>query len=109
MTTRYDLAIVGGGSAGLTAAFIAGRVGAKAILIRPAPVPDFNGRKRSFALPEFDRFWQQVQDADIMVGLHGTGIVPVPLADVADKQRLVEPDDALVLAARSVGTSFGDG
>ena len=31
--------------------------GAKAILIRPAPVPDFNGRRRSFALPEFDPFW----------------------------------------------------
>ena len=25
--------------------------GAKAILVRPAPVPDFNGRRRSFALP----------------------------------------------------------
>jgi len=33
MTDSYDLAIIGGGSAGLTAAFIAGRVGAKAILI----------------------------------------------------------------------------
>ena len=32
--------------------------GAKAILIRPAPVPDFNGRRRSFALPEFDPFWE---------------------------------------------------
>ena len=28
--------------------------GAKVILIRPAPVPDFNGRRRSFALEEFD-------------------------------------------------------
>ena len=28
--------------------------------IRPAPVPDFDGRRRSFALPEFDPFWAQV-------------------------------------------------
>ena len=33
MTNTYDLAVIGGGSAGLTAAFIAGRVGAKTILI----------------------------------------------------------------------------
>ncbi len=46
--------------------------GAKAILIRPAPVPDFNGRRRSFALPEFDPFWEAVQQADVMVGLHAS-------------------------------------
>ena len=46
--------------------------GAKVILIRPAPVPDFNGRRRSFALPEFDPFWKAVQDADILVGLHAS-------------------------------------
>ena len=46
--------------------------GAKAILIRPAPVPDFNGRRRSFALPEFDPFWEKVQEADIMVGMHAS-------------------------------------
>lgn len=46
--------------------------GAKVILIRPAPVPDFNGRRRSFALPEFDPFWKAVQDADILVGLHSS-------------------------------------
>src|SRR5262249_38568343 len=28
--------------------------GARAILVRPAPVPGYNGRRRSFALPEFD-------------------------------------------------------
>jgi pyruvate/2-oxoglutarate dehydrogenase complex dihydrolipoamide dehydrogenase (E3) component len=33
MTDTYDLAVIGGGSAGLTAAIIAGRVGAKSILI----------------------------------------------------------------------------
>ena len=46
--------------------------GAKAILVRPAPVPDFNGRRRSFALPEFDRFWKIVEDADIVVGMHAS-------------------------------------
>jgi len=46
--------------------------GAKAILIRPAPVPDFNGRRRSFALPEFDPFWEAVQQADILVGMHSS-------------------------------------
>jgi predicted TIM-barrel fold metal-dependent hydrolase len=46
--------------------------GARAILIRPAPVPDFNGRRRSFALPEYDRFWQRVQEADILVGMHSS-------------------------------------
>ena len=46
--------------------------GARAILIRPAPVPDFNGRRRSFALPEFDPFWEAVQQADVMVGLHSS-------------------------------------
>ena len=34
--------------------------GARAILVRPAPVPGFRG-PRSFALPEFDPFWQQVR------------------------------------------------
>jgi predicted TIM-barrel fold metal-dependent hydrolase len=46
--------------------------GAKVILIRPAPVPDFNGRRRSFALPEFDRFWKRVQEADVLVGMHAS-------------------------------------
>jgi predicted TIM-barrel fold metal-dependent hydrolase len=46
--------------------------GARIILIRPAPVPDVNGRRRSFALPEFDPFWKRVQEADIVVGLHAS-------------------------------------
>jgi predicted TIM-barrel fold metal-dependent hydrolase len=46
--------------------------GAKAILIRPAPVPDYNGRRRSFALPEFDAFWKAVEEADILVGMHSS-------------------------------------
>ncbi|HUR77103.1 MAG TPA: amidohydrolase family protein [Acidimicrobiales bacterium] len=46
--------------------------GAKIILIRPAPVPDFNGRRRSFALEEFDPFWEKVQEAGVVVGMHAS-------------------------------------
>lgn len=45
--------------------------GAKIILVRPAPVPGLNGM-RSFALPEFDPFWERVQAADIVVGMHSS-------------------------------------
>ncbi len=45
--------------------------GAKLILIRPAPVPGFQGY-RSFALPEFDPFWQRVTELDITVGMHAS-------------------------------------
>ena len=45
--------------------------GAKIILVRPAPVPGING-PRSFALPEFDPFWERVQAADIVVGMHAS-------------------------------------
>jgi predicted TIM-barrel fold metal-dependent hydrolase len=40
--------------------------GAKLILVRPAPVPGLDG-PRSFALPEFDPFWERVQEAGILV------------------------------------------
>ena len=40
--------------------------GAKVVLIRPAPVPGFRGT-RSFALPEFDPFWERVVEHDILV------------------------------------------
>jgi len=43
--------------------------GAKIFLIRVAPVPTWKGRK-SFALPEFDPFWEQVQELDLVVGMH---------------------------------------
>jgi predicted TIM-barrel fold metal-dependent hydrolase len=43
--------------------------GARIFLIRVAPVPTWRGRK-SFALPEFDLFWQRVQELDIVVGMH---------------------------------------
>ena len=45
--------------------------GAKVILIRPAAVPGVEG-VRSFALPEFDPFWQKVVEADIAVGMHAS-------------------------------------
>jgi predicted TIM-barrel fold metal-dependent hydrolase len=45
--------------------------GARAILIRPAPVPGLRG-PRSFGLPEFDPFWEKVQEADILVTLHSS-------------------------------------
>ncbi len=45
--------------------------GAKIVLIRPAPVPGYEGI-RSFALPEFDPFWQKVAEADIAVGMHSS-------------------------------------
>ena len=46
--------------------------GAKAILIRPAPVPGYNGRRRSFALPEYDPFWERVNEAGLVVGMHSS-------------------------------------
>jgi predicted TIM-barrel fold metal-dependent hydrolase len=48
--------------------FIAER-GAKIFLLRVAPVPTWKGRK-SFALPEFDPFWERVQQLDLVVGMH---------------------------------------
>ncbi|HPB44591.1 MAG TPA: amidohydrolase family protein [Microthrixaceae bacterium] len=46
--------------------------GAKAILIRPAPVPTYGGLSRSMALPEFDPFWAKVVEHDLLVGLHSS-------------------------------------
>jgi predicted TIM-barrel fold metal-dependent hydrolase len=45
--------------------------GAKIFFIRSAPVPTWRGR-RSFALAEFDPFWQRVQELDLVVGMHST-------------------------------------
>jgi predicted TIM-barrel fold metal-dependent hydrolase len=45
--------------------------GARVILIRPAPVPGLRG-SRSFALPEFDPFWEMVVQHDLMVALHSS-------------------------------------
>ena len=43
--------------------------GARAILVRPAPVPGFSG-PRSFAVPEFDPFWQRCVEHDVLVAMH---------------------------------------
>ncbi len=43
--------------------------GAKIFLLRVAPVPTWKGR-RSFALAEFDPFWERVQELDLTVGMH---------------------------------------
>ena len=43
--------------------------GARVFLIRVAPVPTWRGRK-SFALPDFDPFWERVQELDLTVGMH---------------------------------------
>ncbi len=45
--------------------------GARVVLIRPAPVPGFRG-PRSFALPEFDPFWEKIVEHDIFVAMHGS-------------------------------------
>ncbi|MGV9676008.1 amidohydrolase family protein [Nocardia sp. NPDC003482] len=45
--------------------------GARAILIRPAPVPGLRGM-RSFALPEFDPFWKRVVEHDVLVTMHSS-------------------------------------
>jgi predicted TIM-barrel fold metal-dependent hydrolase len=45
--------------------------GARAILVRPAPVPDFR-RSRSFALPEFDPFWKRCVEHGVLVAMHSS-------------------------------------
>ena len=47
-------------------------------------------------------------ESGVMVALRGEAVVTVSLSKVANRQRAVTPDAPLVLAARSVGTSFGD-
>jgi predicted TIM-barrel fold metal-dependent hydrolase len=43
--------------------------GARIVYISSAPVSGFGGR-RSIALPEFDSFWEAMQEKGIVVGLH---------------------------------------
>jgi predicted TIM-barrel fold metal-dependent hydrolase len=43
--------------------------GARIFLLRVAPVPTWKG-SRSFALPEFDPFWERVQELGLLVGMH---------------------------------------
>jgi 6-phosphofructokinase 1 len=44
----------------------------------------------------------------LMVSLRGTQVTSVLIKDAISKQKLVSPDAQLVIAARSVGTNFGD-
>ena len=44
----------------------------------------------------------------VMLALQAGSIVPVPIADVAGRKRLVPVDHPLIAAARMVGTCFGD-
>ncbi|MDP2208612.1 MAG: ATP-dependent 6-phosphofructokinase [Bacteroidota bacterium] len=44
----------------------------------------------------------------VMVSLQRRDVVPVPIIDAIGKLRLVSRDAQLIIAARSVGTSFGD-
>ncbi|MDI6804842.1 MAG: ATP-dependent 6-phosphofructokinase [Bacteroidota bacterium] len=44
----------------------------------------------------------------VMVSLQRRDVVTVPIVDAIGKLRLVSPDAQLIVAARSVGTSFGD-
>lgn len=45
--------------------------GAKIVLMRPAPAWGYRG-PRSFALPEFDPYWQLVQDSGVLVVVHAS-------------------------------------
>ena len=42
-----------------------------------------------------------------MVAMQRGELASVPLADVADKQRLIPLDDSLLNACRAIGVSFG--
>jgi predicted TIM-barrel fold metal-dependent hydrolase len=46
--------------------------GARAVLVRPAPVPTANGRSTSPGLEQFDPFWQRVAELDIPVAMHAS-------------------------------------
>jgi 6-phosphofructokinase 1 len=45
----------------------------------------------------------------MMAALTGTGIAPVFLADAVDRIRTVPREGELVMTARALGISFGDG
>ncbi len=45
--------------------------GARVILMRPAPAWGYRG-PRSFALPEFDPFWQRVEESGILTIIHAS-------------------------------------
>ena len=47
------------------------------------------------------------RDFGKMVALKNNEIIPVPLAEVSGKLKLVGPDNPLVIKAKDMGTNFG--
>jgi 6-phosphofructokinase 1 len=45
---------------------------------------------------------------DVMIAKTRDGIVRVPISEIGDQPRLVDPDHEFIRAARSIGVSFGD-
>jgi predicted TIM-barrel fold metal-dependent hydrolase len=76
--------------------------GAKLFLMRVAPVPTWKGR-RSFALEEFDAFWEAVQELDITVGMHSGD--PGYTRYVNEWQGLGDTEMRITSAARRGGSS----
>ncbi len=46
--------------------------GARAVLVRPAPVPAADGTSRSPGLPEFDPVWERIVERDVLVTMHAS-------------------------------------
>jgi 6-phosphofructokinase 1 len=47
------------------------------------------------------------QNFGVMVAVKGTEIVPVPLAEVSGRLRLIQPDNKMVAMGRQIGVCFG--
>ena len=78
--------------------------GARIVYIRPAPVFGPSG-PRSFALPEFDPFWEAMQDNDVVVGLHNTVNMRYPV-DLAELDGTPEAGGYFRPYGRSGGPAF---
>ena len=79
--------------------------GAKVILMRPAPAWGYKG-PRSFALPEFDPYWEKVQESGVLVVFHASDTGYVRYTNewegAADREPGVR--QAACCSARSSGT-----
>ena len=66
--------------------------GARIVYIRPAPVSGPSGT-RSFALPEFDPFWEAMQDKDVIVEIRQGGFIVTEaqtrVAPRIERQRMI--------------------
>jgi predicted TIM-barrel fold metal-dependent hydrolase len=69
--------------------------GAKVVLMKPAPVKGFHGW-RSPALPEFDGFWNDVQQAGIPVVLHAS---QPPLDDYVNRWEPPQTNNFMEMSA----------